>query len=350
MSILQEAQTEASIDTPNAGFVRLFYKESTNQWGYRDSSGAFRYFSEGVTREEVEDLLANSFQDSATITWIYNDTLNFFEANIESSVLSTINSALQSGDNISSLANDAGYVNSLGAAGAAPVQSVNSQTGAVVITKSSVGLSNVDNTSDSSKPVSTAQAQADTAVQNFSISRANHSGSQLSSTISDFASSVRSTILTGISFGSVALVLASDTILSALGKLQAQINAMVFGRQFEDFINTVQVNFSGGLALRRSYTTQSNPVGRYRVSAQIQFEPSSTNSNDEFELRVNGSPVSLRFENEAKDTGGDIRNIIHLVGYYQHTSSGTFNIEIWGGNDGGTTELNGSLAEVWRVS
>jgi hypothetical protein len=35
--------------------------------------------------------------------------------------------------------------------------SVNGQTGVVTITKSDVGLSNVDNTSDANKPVSTAQ-------------------------------------------------------------------------------------------------------------------------------------------------------------------------------------------------
>lgn len=41
-----------------------------------------------------------------------------------------------------------------------PVQTVNGQTGAVVLGKSDVGLSSVDNTSDVSKPVSTAQQTA----------------------------------------------------------------------------------------------------------------------------------------------------------------------------------------------
>jgi hypothetical protein len=43
----------------------------------------------------------------------------------------------------------------------APVTSVNTQTGTVTLTKSDVGLANVDNTSDANKPVSTAQATAD---------------------------------------------------------------------------------------------------------------------------------------------------------------------------------------------
>lgn len=45
-----------------------------------------------------------------------------------------------------------------------PVQTVAGRTGAVVLTKTDVGLANVDNTADASKPVSTAQAAADTAV------------------------------------------------------------------------------------------------------------------------------------------------------------------------------------------
>jgi hypothetical protein len=62
------------------------------------------------------------------------------------------------------------------------------------ITKAHVGLSNVDNTADASKPVSTAQAAADTAVQNFAVARANHTGTQLASTISDFIASARAQI------------------------------------------------------------------------------------------------------------------------------------------------------------
>lgn len=51
------------------------------------------------------------------------------------------------------------------------------------ITKTTVGLPNVDNTSDVNKPVSTAQIAADTAAKD----RANHTGTQLALTISDFS-------------------------------------------------------------------------------------------------------------------------------------------------------------------
>ena len=52
------------------------------------------------------------------------------------------------------------YTTVAGAAAAAPVQSVAGRTGAVTLSKDDVGLSAVDNTADSAKPVSTAQQAA----------------------------------------------------------------------------------------------------------------------------------------------------------------------------------------------
>lgn len=90
------------------------------------------------------------------------------------------------------------YYTDARASAAAPVQSVSGKTGTVTLTKSDVGLGNVDNTSDVNKPVSTAQAAADSAVQNaaaadattkannaqaFAIQRSNHTGTQAISTI-----------------------------------------------------------------------------------------------------------------------------------------------------------------------
>ena len=64
-------------------------------------------------------------------------------------------SALQPGDNISELINDMGYLVA-GDIVDAPVQSVNGEIGDVVLDASDVGLGNVDNTSDTDKPISTA--------------------------------------------------------------------------------------------------------------------------------------------------------------------------------------------------
>ena len=72
-----------------------------------------------------------------------------------------------------------------GGGGGGAVTSVAGRTGAVVLTKADVGLANVDNTSDANKPVSTAQAAADAAVQAAAIQRANHTGTQSADTLTD---------------------------------------------------------------------------------------------------------------------------------------------------------------------
>lgn len=57
------------------------------------------------------------------------------------------------------------------------------------------------------------------------LARANHTGTQLASTISDFADTVRATVLTGIDLATNSAVTATDTVLSAIGKLFANITA-----------------------------------------------------------------------------------------------------------------------------
>lgn len=57
----------------------------------------------------------------------------------------------------------------------------------------------------------------------YLLNRANHTGTQLASTISDLAAAIRGTLLTGLTAGSNAAIAATDTLLGALAKLQAQI-------------------------------------------------------------------------------------------------------------------------------
>ena len=54
------------------------------------------------------------------------------------------------------------------------------------------------------------------------LARANHTGTQLAATVSDFASTVRSTVLTGLSTAAGTTVTAAHTILEAIGFLQKQ--------------------------------------------------------------------------------------------------------------------------------
>ena len=90
------------------------------------------------------------------------------------------------------------------------------------VTKTQIGLGNVDNTSDINKPISTATQAALDAKQN---TLTNSDGLSEGTTNLYFTNSrVISTLLAGLSTATNAVITASDTILSALGKLQKQVS------------------------------------------------------------------------------------------------------------------------------
>lgn len=93
----------------------------------------------------------------------------------------------------------------------------------------------VDNTDPINPVINADAAGAAAAAQAFAIQRSNHTGTQDASTItgtktasfiSDFAATVLATVLTGLSLATSTAVAATDTILVAIGKLQAQITAL----------------------------------------------------------------------------------------------------------------------------
>ena len=99
--------------------------------------------------------------------------------------LALADTALQAGDNISELTNDANFIDAAGA----PVQSVNTKTGNVVLDKSDVGLSNVDN-------VSAADLR----------DRSTHTGTQAISTITNLQSALdgkQETLVSGVNIKTV---------------------------------------------------------------------------------------------------------------------------------------------------
>lgn len=61
--------------------------------------------------------------------------------------------------------------------------------------------------------------------------RSTHTGTQLAATVSDFVSTVRGTVLTGLSLVTGEVITATDSVLIALGKLQNQITVLVSGKQ-----------------------------------------------------------------------------------------------------------------------
>ena len=104
------------------------------------------------------------------------------------------------------------------------VISVAGKTGAVTLEKADVGLSNVDNTADAAKPVSTATS---TALAGKEPAVAAGTASQFwrgDKTWQDFSTSVRATVLAGLSTATSTVVAAADSVLAAIGKLQAQVS------------------------------------------------------------------------------------------------------------------------------
>ena len=115
------------------------------------------------------------------------------------------------------------------------VSSVNGRTGAVMLTSADVGLSNVDNTADASKPVSTAQAAADAAVANAAASALAahvaaadpHTGYALESALGTAAALNVSTDGT-LAANSDALVPSQKAVKTYADQLLAAADALVF--------------------------------------------------------------------------------------------------------------------------
>ena len=153
-----------------------------------------------------------------------------------------------------------------GGGGGGAVDSVNGRTGVVVLTKSDVGLSNVDNTSDANKPVSTATQTALNAKENSITAgaiteffRGDKTWQTLNTTAVTEGTNqyftearVRASVLTGYTAGTNTALAATDTLLAALGKLQGQINAKGAGT-----VTSVGLTLPTGLSVTPASITSS---------------------------------------------------------------------------------------------
>lgn len=219
-------------------------------------------------------------------------------------------------------------------------------------TKSDVGLSNVDNTSDIDKPISSAtqialdgkiddsqvltnvpvgalftdttyevvttsadglisssdKTKLDTIESNAEVNnisdvnatdltdtedttlhyhatdrnRANHTGTQLSSTISDFVATVRETVLTGLSTTNNAIISATDTVLSALGKIQKQIT---------DNLSTL-TSHTGNTSNPHSVTKTQVGLGNVDNTSDL-LKPISTATQTALNLKVDAEDIQI---------------------------------------------------------
>ena len=133
------------------------------------------------------------------------------------------------------------------------VASVAGKTGAVTLVKGDIGLGSVDNTADVDKPVSTAQAAAIAGKEPTITAGTAAQYWRGDKSWRDFFTDVRVATLTGLSTATNAAVAAADTVLVALGKLQAQINnaMLLTGNQTvagnKSFTGSVLITGSGAI-------------------------------------------------------------------------------------------------------
>jgi hypothetical protein len=127
--------------TPPAGYVYKYWIGSTEY--YKTEDGIEHALGETMTLEQVQDLLATSFQDTSSINFTYNDALNVFTADVIQTALDHTNFQNKGTNTHAQI--DAHIANT---------------SNPHSVTKSQVGLANVDNTSDLNKPISNATQTA----------------------------------------------------------------------------------------------------------------------------------------------------------------------------------------------
>lgn len=263
------------------------------------------------------------------------------------------------------------YTTTAEAAAAAPVQSVNGETG----TLTNYAKTNVDNNFTVSQTidngtVATIDFDASSGTGDaLSIYRTSNGSTPLWSVGNNRSSGeFRISRDNGLSTN-VELRMTSST-LDVTGKLiqnvtnpvnaqdaatKAYVDSVagtpIFGQGFEDFIDTTPfATNSGSIVTAASFTTASKAAGRYRVGMQWNFTTNSTTSSSFFSLWVDGVdvlPVPLQVE--LKDSTDDITyNIFHYITF---GSAGTHTLQLRVQTENGMTcTINTVKTEIWRVS
>ena len=144
------------------------------------------------------------------------------------------------------------------------VTAVNTRTGAVVLSSTDVGLANVNNTADTDKPVSTAQATADaTVANNASTALAGHTGNTNNphaTTPAQIGSPAGSGNSTGNNTGDQTITLTGDVVGTGSGSFAATLaNTTVVAGAYTN--SSVTVNSKGQITAATSGPVVTGPQG-----------------------------------------------------------------------------------------
>lgn len=177
------------------------------------------------TNERAQDAVGAALVGTGNVPLSYNDTGNAISAALSAGVLASLSLAdtsVQPGDNVSGLTNDAGYLTD------AP------SDGSLYGRKN--GAWSVFSGAGSGDVVGPASAvDGDAVLFDGTTGKLIKDGGS-------FGSLVRATVLTGLSTATSAVITATDTVLGALGKLQAQITDNLLPKGYIDGLRLVWVS------------------------------------------------------------------------------------------------------------
>jgi hypothetical protein len=281
MATLEFEKQTATPPTPDPGFIYIWCN-GPNVY-YVDDTGDVYTLATGVSQGDVENTIANSFVDGSTVDFTYNVGLKTWTAEIEASKLALINAAIQPGDNVSDLNNDADY-----RSGTQVTASINAHANLTnnphSVTKSQVGLDNVPNVD--------------------ATQRSNHTGTQLAATISDL-----------------------DTAIA--NYLDRKTPEQIVYDTANYSINTS--NTTPAVIVDENFTPLH--TGKYKVVANFSHSYENATDNNTVELLLDDVVIKI-LRKEPKDVGGadgasgtDQCEIGHFEYIFDTIASTSFNIK-----------------------
>jgi hypothetical protein len=310
------------VDTPPLGKIYLAYKNGAIQ--YKDSTGLVSILASGVSPEEVQDIVAGFFTDSATLNVIYDDGAGTLVAEVIQSAIDHTQISNRGTNTHTQI--DAHLVDTINPHGTTAAQ------------------------------VGADPAGSAAAAQAIAIERANHTGTQPTSTISGFGAEVLATLLSGYAIGTNALVAATDSVLGAIAKLQGQISGLsaivsgqILGDNFQQFFDDTPFSTTSITnVVAATFTTNSKPSGTYRIAIQHNWTSSSITLAAIFGLYIDGVLVNQEMRIEANDLLNT--PIFNQFTYATFASAGTHTIELRvRASAAFTIGVQRVRAEIWRV-